>query len=183
MKTSPEGIALIKSFESLRLEAYQDSADVWTIGWGHTKTAREGQTISEVQAEALFQQDLKEHEAFVDRYVKSAITQSQYDALSSFTFNLGGGALQKSTLLKKVNANPNDPFIATEFQKWIFGGGVSLPGLIRRRKAESDLYYKDLQKKKNIITAQFVKVDPINIIGAILIITIITATIIFIRKI
>lgn len=139
MKTSKNGIELIKKWEGLSLTSYTDSVGVWTIGYGHTKTAKPHQRITEKQAEELLRQDLASHEVFVNRYVKVELTQNQFDALSSFVFNLGGGALQKSTLLKKLNKEDYEG-AAAEFDKWVNAGGKRLQGLVNRRKAERELF-------------------------------------------
>lgn len=142
MSISNKGKNLIKEFEGLRLTAYQDSVGVWTIGYGHTGNVSKGQTITQAQADAFFDSDVQK---FVNG-VRSAVgntqlTQGQFDALVSFSYNLGLGNLQKSTLLKKVKANPNDKSIRNEFLKWVKAGGVTLQGLVRRRTAEADLYF------------------------------------------
>ncbi|MFA5715356.1 MAG: lysozyme [Candidatus Paceibacterota bacterium] len=143
MTTSQRGIDLIKHFEGLRLEAYQDSVGVWTIGYGHTENVYPGRVIDEYGADILLKDDLKRFEAGIDKLALS-INQNQYDALVSFAFNLGLGNLSKSTLLKKVRVNPNDPTIADEFVKWIRAGGKVLPGLLTRRKAEAVLYFSQI---------------------------------------
>lgn len=106
----------IKKFESCRLTAYQDAAGVWTIGYGHTGSVYTGMQISQEQAEDLLKEDLKRFEAAVNRYVTGALTQGRFDALVSFSFNVGEGALKKSTLLKKMNAGDMDG-AAREFDR------------------------------------------------------------------
>ncbi|RHO73421.1 lysozyme [Parabacteroides sp. AF48-14] len=140
MRTSRTGIALIKSFESLRLEAYRCPAGVWTIGYGHTAGVRRGDVIDEQRAEYLLSEDLKKFEDVVGRECPH-VNQNQFDALVSFTFNCGTGNLLKSTLLKCVKANPLNTNIRGEFMKWNKSKGTVLAGLIRRRKAEADLYF------------------------------------------
>lgn len=140
MKTSLIGIALIKSFESLRLEAYKCPAGVWTIGYGHTAGVKPSDHIDGIRAEYLLAEDLKGFETVVSRECPS-INQNQFDALVSFTFNCGTGSFLKSTLLKCVKANPANLNIRREFERWNKSGGMVLAGLIRRRKAEADLYY------------------------------------------
>ena len=146
MKTSLSGQSLIKSFESCRLKAYRDSIGVWTIGWGSTwyedgTRVQQGDQITQERADALFRLVLAEFEIGVERLLKVKLTQHQFDALVSFAYNVGLGNLQRSTLLRKVNANPKDPTIAAEFAKWNRAGGKVLNGLTRRRKAEADLYF------------------------------------------
>lgn len=140
MRTSQAGINLIKQFESLRLEAYRCPAGIWTIGYGHTAGVRRGDVIDEQRAEQILAEDLKKFEAVVNRECPD-VNQNQFDSLVSFTFNLGERNLLKSTLLKCVKANPNNLNIRTELLRWNRANGEVLPGLIRRRKAEADLYF------------------------------------------
>ncbi|MTK06835.1 MAG: glycoside hydrolase family protein [Hungatella sp.] len=137
--TSQAGINLIKSFEGLRLTAYQDSVGVWTIGYGHTSGVKSGMTITEAQAEAYLKSDLKSAENTVNNKVTYAISQNQFDALVSFTFNLGGGNFGSSTLLKKLNQGDING-AANEFDKWIYAGGEVLDGLVKRRAAEKEMF-------------------------------------------
>ena len=141
MKITNEGINLIKKFEGLRLEAYLCPAGVWTIGYGHTKGVKKGQVITQLEADNLLKEDLSSFEKGVTSLIKSNINQNQFDSLVSFAFNLGLANLKSSTLLKKVNANPNDRTIVDEFIKWIYAGGKPLEGLKRRRQAEAYLYF------------------------------------------
>lgn len=140
MRTSHVGITLIKSFESLRLEAYRCPAGIWTIGYGHTAGVRRGDRIDERKAEQLLTDDLRQFEDVVNRECPH-VTQNQFDALVSFTFNVGTGNFQKSTLLKCVKANPLNVNIRYELSRWNKANGTVLSGLIRRRKAEADLYF------------------------------------------
>lgn len=140
MKTSRVGINLIKSFESLCLEAYKCPAGKLTIGYGHTAGVQPGDVIDEQKAEQLLAEDLRQFEAVVNRECPR-VSQNQFDALVSFTFNCGTGNFLKSTLLKCVKANPDNLNIRGEFNRWNKSGGTVLAGLIRRRKAEADLYY------------------------------------------
>jgi lysozyme len=109
MKLSEKGAKLIKSFEGIRLTAYRDVAGVWTIGYGSTRyhdgrTVKPGdKLVTEIQASALFTNTLGQYEDAVNKYVKVPLTQNQFDALVSFTYNEGTGALKGSTLLKKLN--------------------------------------------------------------------------------
>lgn len=139
-QTGPAGISLIKSFESLRLEAYRCPAGVWTIGYGHTAGVKPGDRINQQQAELWLVADLQVAEAVVARECPH-IGQNQFDALVSFTYNVGTGNFLKSTLLKCVKANPANPNIRGELARWNRGGGVLLAGLIRRRRAEAELYF------------------------------------------
>lgn len=141
MKASERGLDLIKSFEGLRLKAYKCPAGVWTIGYGHTKGVAEGMMITITQADKFLREDIEDSERAVCRLVKSKITQSQFDALVSFVFNTGEGNFSRSTLLRKVNINPNNPDISREFKRWVYANGVILTGLKRRRDAEASLYF------------------------------------------
>ena len=141
MKITNEGINLIKKFEGLRLEAYLCPAGVWTIGYGHTKGVKKGQVITQLEADNLLKEDLSSFEKGVTSLIKSNINQNQFDSLVSFAYNLGLANLKNSTLLKKVNSNPNDRTIVDEFLKWIYAGGKPLEGLKRRRQAEAYLYF------------------------------------------
>jgi len=97
--------------------------------------------ITQQQAEELLKNSLSTYEKAVDSFCRDDISQSQFDALVSFCYNLGAGNLQKSTLIKKVNVNPNDVTIADEFMKWNKANGTVLKGLTRRRQAEANLYF------------------------------------------
>ena len=139
MKTSAEGIALIKKFEGLELDSYQCSANVWTLGYGHTQGVAEGDSCSEDEAEIILVNDLKEFETYVNALVDVELDQNQFDALVAWTFNLGPTNLRTSTLLKKLNAGDyND--VPSEIKRWNRAGGQVLDGLIRRREAEALLF-------------------------------------------
>lgn len=140
MRTGIAGINLIKGFESLRLEAYRCPAGIWTIGYGHTAGVRRGDRIDERKAEQLLTEDLRESEAVVNRECPN-VSQNQFDALVSFVFNVGETQFMRSTLLKCVKANPENVNIRYEFSRWNKAKGTVLSGLIRRRKAEADLYF------------------------------------------
>jgi lysozyme len=147
MRLSDNGIRLIQEFEGLRLTSYLCSASVPTIGYGATfyqdgTKVKLGQTITRDQANQLLKDHLKEFEGSVIGLLnKTKVNQNQFDALVSFTFNLGAGNLAKSQLLRFVKANPNDPKIAAEFAKWNRAGGEVSRGLVRRRKKEAELYF------------------------------------------
>lgn len=141
MKISQNGIDLIKRFEGFSPTAYLCPAGVWTIGYGHTAGVSEGDSIDGDTAEDYLREDLTSAEGAVEKYVKVPLKQWQFDALVSFTFNLGAGNLYSSTLLKKVNRNPDDPSIRQEFEKWVYADGRVLQGLVGRRKAEADMYF------------------------------------------
>lgn len=137
MQTSNNGINLIKRFEGLRLEAYRDSVGIPTIGYGHTHGVKMGDVITGAQADAFLREDLQVAELTINTNVKVKLTQSQFDALASFVFNLGSGNFVKSTLLKKLNTG-DYAGAADEFGKWVNAGGKKLPGLVKRRAAERE---------------------------------------------
>ncbi|EOG1837700.1 lysozyme [Enterobacter hormaechei] len=144
MQTSDKGIALIKQFEGCKLTAYQDSVGAWTIGYGWTKPVdgkpiRAGMTIKQETAERLLKTGLVSYESDVSRLVKVGLTQGQFDALVSFTYNLGARSLSTSTLLRKLNAG-DYAGAADEFLRWNKAGGKVLNGLTRRREAERALF-------------------------------------------
>ena len=146
MKTSQNGINFIKRHEGLRLKAYQDSAGVWTIGYGSTGGVREGDTINEAQAETLLKVDLQTAEKEVNRH-RLPLNQNQFDALVSFTFNVGAGAFRNSTLLRRIKENVNHPDIPNQFKRWVNAGGKRLDGLVKRRRQEADIYTKGFYEK------------------------------------
>ena len=139
MKTSAEGIALIKKFEGLELNSYQCSANVWTLGYGHTQGVAEGDSCSEEEAEIILVNDLKEFETYVNALVDVELDQNQFDALVAWTFNLGPTNLRTSTLLKKLNDGEYHN-VPSEIKRWNRAGGQVLDGLIRRREAEALLF-------------------------------------------
>lgn len=143
-----ESLDLIKAFESLFLEAYQCSADVWTIGWGTTSTKPgghddgtiyKGMRINGATAEHYLRQDLDYFEKVVLRLVKVDLTDDEFGALVSFAFNVGEGNLKSSTLLKKLNAG-DKPGASKQFIRWNKASGKTLNGLTRRRASEERLF-------------------------------------------
>lgn len=142
MEVSHRGIELIKRHEGCVLKAYRCPAGVLTIGYGHTRNVHSGEVISETQAERYLLEDLKPVAACVGAAVKTDISQNMFDALCSFTFNVGCDAFLRSTLLKIVNISPDDKAIKGEFCKWVYGNGKILPGLVRRRREEAELYFE-----------------------------------------
>ena len=137
--TSKTGIDLIKRWEGWRAKAYKCPANKWTIGYGHTKTARRGMIISQQEGERLLRQDLQIYENAIHNLVSLPLNQNQFDALVSFTYNVGRGALSQSTLLRKLNQG-NYTAAADQFSRWVYGGGRKLPGLVSRRAAERQLF-------------------------------------------
>lgn len=133
------GLALIKEYEGLRLEPYKDGAGIWTCGYGHTRGVTEHTHCTPEIAEAWLEADLQEAEEAVSRLVKVKLTDNQFAALVSFTFNLGQGSLAKSTLLKKLNEGGYS-LVPACLRSWIFVAGKQSQGLVRRRAAESNLW-------------------------------------------
>ncbi|KAI9556424.1 hypothetical protein GHT06_016212 [Daphnia sinensis] len=146
---SQAGYDLIKGFEGLSLVAYQDIGGVWTIGYGNTRyqdgsAVRQGDTITQAGADDLFEYWVDESFApEVDRLVGNGVVlrQQQFDALVSFTYNVGVGAFSSSTLLAKVRVWPDDPTIRDEFMRWVYVNGQVSQGLVNRREAEADFYF------------------------------------------
>ena len=139
MRTGPDGIELIRHFEGCRFDAYLCPAGVWTIGYGHTANVKEGDTIDQEAAEAFLIEDLESFERDVSRLVEVPLTQQQFDALVSWTFNLGAGNLAESTLLKKLN-NYQYAEVPEQMMRWVRAGGQVLDGLVKRRAAEAALF-------------------------------------------
>ena len=143
MQVGKNGIDLIKKFEGLRLESYKCPAGLWTIGYGNTMwentiKVKENQVIDIQRAEKLLTY-------WVNKYadkINLKVNQNQFDALVSFAYNVGIGNFDSSTLKKKVIENPNDPTIRDEFMKWVSSKGKQLSGLVKRREAEANLYFK-----------------------------------------
>jgi len=135
------GIDLIKRFEGFSRTVYFCPAGYQTIGYGHVVKPHEDFSagIDEAQAEELLRQDAAIAEQAVLRLINVPLTDCQFDALVSFTYNLGGGALQRSTLRRKINREEHTD-VPPEFLRWVWAGGRKLKGLMRRRKAEATLY-------------------------------------------
>ncbi len=136
---SQAGIDLIKRWEGFRSNAYLCPGNVWTIGYGHTKNVYQGMCISKEQAEQLLKEDLKHFEASVSQLVTVKLNQAQFDALVSFTFNVGVYAFKKSTLLRLIN---QENFLegANQFERWVYANRKKLPGLVKRREEEKKLF-------------------------------------------
>lgn len=136
-----EGLALIKRFEGFSAEPYADVAGKMTVGYGHLLRDEEQQTtLTKAQAGELLRQDLVVAERAVQRFITVELTDFQFAALVSFTFNLGAGALQRSTLRQVVNRDEHMR-VAYELRRWVWAGGKKWLGLLRRREAEICLYY------------------------------------------
>ncbi len=163
MKLSAEGIALIKKFEGFSATAYLCPAGKWTIGyghllpsplgggqgWGHPRSDSANNAplptsplMGEEDAEKLLKDDLAPVEAAINRLVTVPLTQNQFDALCSLTYNIGVGAFAGSTLLKLLNLANQRHATTNQFHRWIYGGGKVLSGLVARRRCESELFEK-----------------------------------------
>lgn len=143
MNTSENGLALIKRYEGLRLEAYRCPAGVLTIGYGHTKGVKTGDKITQAKADELLREDVGEVEKVLNQQIILTgvkLRQGQFDALVSFAYNLGIGNLLRSTLWRIIRQNPEDNDIPAQFRRWVNAGGKKLPGLVARREAEIKLY-------------------------------------------
>lgn len=147
MKLNEQGYILVIKHEGLRLSPYLCPARIPTIGYGNTyypdgkRVTMLDAPITKEYAYEMFKTIADRFAVRVDRLVTAKITQNQFNALVSFAYNVGMGNFQKSTLLRKVNANPNDVSIRSEFNKWVKAGGVRLNGLVNRRKDEADIYF------------------------------------------
>jgi GH24 family phage-related lysozyme (muramidase) len=171
MKTSQNGVNLIKSFEGLVLHAYKpvSTEKYWTIGYGHYGSdVREGSTVSKEEAEQLLKYDLGKYEYGVSQMVKVPLNVNQFDSLVSFAYNCGLEALRSSTLLKKLNAGDYQG-AANEFSKWVNAGGKQLAGLVRRRAEEKALFLKPIPKpvipKAKIVTHKVKKGENLTMIA------------------
>ena len=147
-RVSTEAALMVKEFEGFREEAYLDAANVWTIGYGNTfykngDSVKKGDIITKSEAEVLFDDILNKFATDVNDLIKVDLNDYQFGALVSLCYNIGIGAFKRSTLLRKVNADPNDPLIASEFARWVRAGGRTLNGLVKRRKKESDYYFTE----------------------------------------
>ena len=144
---SKSGVAWIARFEGFRAKAYQCQAGVPTIGYGTTHylggqpVCLEDPPISEADARVLLKAQLHHYEQAVVRYVLTALNQNQFDALVSFTYNVGIANLKTSTLLRLINRDPDQKPIADEFKRWVYAAGHRLKGLVHRRSREAQLYF------------------------------------------
>jgi len=147
MKLDDNGYKLIQGFEGLSLVPYKCSAGVATIGWGATfypsskKVTMQDAPISLATAKWMFKETADKFAADVNKMIKANINQNQFNAIVSLAYNIGLAGLAKSSLLKKVNANPSDPTITNSFLVWNKAGGKVLNGLTKRRAIEAKLYF------------------------------------------
>jgi lysozyme len=138
-RVSTAGLEIIKFYEALRLKAYRCPAGIPTIGWGHTRGVKMGDTCTLIQAEDWLREDCAEAENAVNSLVKVPLTHNQFDALVSFVFNIGAGAFSRSTLLRLLNSGDYSG-ASKQFERWNKSGGVVLNGLTARRKREKTLF-------------------------------------------
>jgi lysozyme len=139
MNISQEGISLIKKFEGCELEAYKCAAGVWTIGYGHTKDVKEGDSILKEDAESMLMHELQEYCNDVDIAVKVDLKQNEFDALVSWTYNLGLTNLNSSTMLRVLNEGKHDE-VPAQMKRWNKASGQVKQGLVRRREAEALMF-------------------------------------------
>jgi len=165
------GLDHIKQWEGLKLTAYLCPAGLWTIGYGHTASAgdpkpKAGMTITRAQADALLKRDLGQYEQAVEKAVKVDLNDHQFAALVSFCYNVGIGAFQKSTLLKKLNKGDYDA-VLSELKKWVKAGGKRVEGLANRRQVEVALWIKGQFVSSNYIRPQANHHNPLTRIEAV----------------
>ena len=139
MKTSEEGKTLIKKFEGCKLRTYLDAVDVPTIAYGRTKDVKIGDICTQQQAEDWLEEELVEYEGYVNEAVKVELTQPQFDSLVSWTYNLGPSNLNRSSMLRVLNTSDYDN-VPEQIMRWNKAGGRVLPGLVRRREAEAEMF-------------------------------------------
>jgi lysozyme len=147
MKVNNEGYALIKKFEGCRLKAYLCPANVWTIGFGNTfyedgTKVKEGDVITQQRAEELAKFIIDQFAVTIEPFIQKPLNDNQFSACVSLAYNIGTSGFKRSSVFKKLNINPNDPTIADSFKLWNKGGGKVLAGLVKRREAEIQLYFK-----------------------------------------
>jgi lysozyme len=147
MKVNAEGYALIKKFEGCRLKAYLCPANVWTIGYGNTfyengMKVKEGEVITQQRAEELAKFIIDQFAVTIEPFIQKPLNDNQFSACVSLAYNIGTSGFKRSSVFKKLNINPNDPTIADSFKLWNKGGGKVLAGLVKRREAEIQLYFK-----------------------------------------
>jgi lysozyme len=147
MKVNAEGYALIKKFEGCKLKAYRCPANVLTIGYGNTfyengDKVKEGDVITQQRAESLAKFVIDQFAVTIAPFILQPLNDNQFSACVSLAYNIGTGNFKKSSVFKKLNINPNDATIADSFRLWNKGGGKVLAGLVKRREAEIQLYFK-----------------------------------------
>jgi lysozyme len=147
MKVNAEGYALIKKFEGCRLKAYLCPANILTIGYGNTfyedgTKVKVDDVITQERAESLAKFVIDQFAVTIAPFILQPLNDNQFSACVSLAYNIGTGNFKKSSVFKKLNINPNDATIADSFRLWNKGGGKVLAGLVKRREAEIQLYFK-----------------------------------------
>lgn len=147
MKVNAEGYALIKRFEGCRLTAYRCPSNVATIGYGNTfyedgTKVKDGDVITQQRAEELAKFIIDQFAVSIAPFIKQPLNENQFSACVSLAYNIGTGGFKRSSVFKKLNVNPLDATIADSFRLWNKGGGKVLKGLVNRREAEIQLYFK-----------------------------------------
>jgi lysozyme len=147
MKVNSEGYALIKHFEGCRLKAYRCPSNVATIGFGNTfyedgTKVKDGDVITQQRADELAKFIIDQFAVSIAPFIQKTLTENQFSACVSLAYNIGTGGFKRSSVFKKLNVNPNDATIADSFRLWNKGGGKILAGLVKRREAEIQLYFK-----------------------------------------
>ena len=147
MKINAEGYALIKKFEGCRLKAYKCPANVWTIGFGNTfyengDKVKEGDVITQQRADELAKFIIDQFAVSITPFILKPLNENQFSACVSIAYNIGTTGFKRSSIFNKLNVNPNDATIADSFRLWNKGGGKVLKGLVTRREAEIQLYFK-----------------------------------------
>ncbi len=130
---------LVKEFEGCSLTAYKCPVGIWTIGYGHTGDVKAGDVINAHQADTILAVDLEAVALQLRQWVKVPVTRGQYKAILSFALNVGAKACRESTLLRKLNAG-DESGAAAEFSRWVFAAGKKLPGLVKRRSCEAEVF-------------------------------------------
>jgi lysozyme len=147
MKLNEKGTVLLHHFEGLKLKAYKCPADVWTIGFGNTfyedgSKVKQGDAVTKERASELFDSVAFSFANQITGSIKAKLNENQFSSLVSFAYNVGVTNFKKSTLLKKINIDKNDPTIFAEFLRWDKAAGKVLAGLKLRREAEAKLYFE-----------------------------------------
>ena len=147
MKVNAEGYELIKKFEGCRLKAYRCPSNVLTIGFGNTfyengNKVKEGDVITQQRADELAKFIIDQFAVSIAPFIKQPLNENQFSACVSLAYNIGTGGFKRSSVFKKLNVNPLDATIADSFRLWNKGGGKVLRGLVNRREAEIQLYFK-----------------------------------------
>jgi len=147
MKVNAEGYALIKRFEGCRLKSYRCPSGIWTIGFGNTfyedgTKVKDGDVITQQRADELAKFIIDQFAVTIAPFILQPLNDNQFSACVSLAYNIGTGGFKRSSVFKKLNINPQDPTIADSFKLWNKGGGKVLNGLVTRREAEIQLYFK-----------------------------------------